>query len=143
MPTGPSFGQGAKELSDLDSAHGLNVSICRRTFGKGVAATTSALLMGSQAAKASGGFDELDAALDGYVANGSVPGLVALVARGDTVHVHAAGVQNVETDVPMQRDTIFAVGALVLGWFILGLKTGWSFTDEELPYARDGGSPVK
>ncbi|MFS8512300.1 MAG: cbb3-type cytochrome c oxidase subunit I [Planifilum fulgidum] len=40
-------------------------------------------------------------------------------------------------------DTIFAVGALVLGWFILGLKTGWSFTDEELPYARDGGSPVK
>jgi nitric oxide reductase subunit B len=40
-------------------------------------------------------------------------------------------------------DTIFAVGALALGWFILGLKTGWSFTDEELPYARDGGSPVK
>ena len=113
MPTGPSFGQGAKELSDLDSAHGSNVSICRRTFGKGVAATTSALLlMGSQAAKASGGFDELDAALDGYVANGSVPGLVALVARGDTVHVHAAGVQNVETDVPMQRDTIFAVASI-------------------------------
>ena len=32
---------------------------------------------------------------------------------------------------------------LALGWFVLGLKTGWSFTDEELPYARDGGSPVK
>ena len=23
-------------------------------------------------------------------------------------------------------DTIFAIGALVLGWFVLGLKTGWS-----------------
>ncbi len=23
-------------------------------------------------------------------------------------------------------DTIFAVGALVLGWFVLGLRTGWS-----------------
>lgn len=26
-------------------------------------------------------------------------------------------------------DTIFALGALVLGWFIVGLKTGWSLTD--------------
>jgi nitric oxide reductase subunit B len=24
-------------------------------------------------------------------------------------------------------DTIFAAGALGLGWFVLGLKTGWSF----------------
>jgi nitric oxide reductase subunit B len=23
-------------------------------------------------------------------------------------------------------DTIFAIGALVLGWFVLGLATGWS-----------------
>jgi nitric oxide reductase subunit B len=27
-------------------------------------------------------------------------------------------------------DTIFAAGALALGWFVLGLKTGWSLTDE-------------
>lgn len=27
-------------------------------------------------------------------------------------------------------DTIFALGAFALGWFILGLKTGWSFEDE-------------
>jgi nitric oxide reductase subunit B len=27
-------------------------------------------------------------------------------------------------------DTIFAIGALGLGWFVLGLKTGWSLTDE-------------
>jgi nitric oxide reductase subunit B len=23
-------------------------------------------------------------------------------------------------------DTIFAIGALILGWFVLGLATGWS-----------------
>ena len=27
-------------------------------------------------------------------------------------------------------DTIFGVGALALGWFVLGLKTGWSFKDK-------------
>jgi nitric oxide reductase subunit B len=27
-------------------------------------------------------------------------------------------------------DTIFALGALGIGWFVLGLKTGWSFTDK-------------
>jgi nitric oxide reductase subunit B len=26
-------------------------------------------------------------------------------------------------------DTLFALGVLALGWFVLGLKTGWSFTD--------------
>ena len=27
-------------------------------------------------------------------------------------------------------DTIFAVGIVALGWFVLGLKTGWSITGE-------------
>jgi nitric oxide reductase subunit B len=27
-------------------------------------------------------------------------------------------------------DTIFAAGVLALGWFVLGLKTGWSLTNE-------------
>ena len=27
-------------------------------------------------------------------------------------------------------DTIFALGAVGIGWFVLGLKTGWSFADE-------------
>ena len=27
-------------------------------------------------------------------------------------------------------DTIFALGALGIGWFVLGLKTGWSFADQ-------------
>jgi nitric oxide reductase subunit B len=25
-------------------------------------------------------------------------------------------------------DTIFGVGVVVLGWFVLGIKTGWSLT---------------
>ncbi|HEX2570363.1 MAG TPA: cbb3-type cytochrome c oxidase subunit I, partial [Polyangia bacterium] len=37
-------------------------------------------------------------------------------------------------------DTLFALGALLLGWFVLGLKTGWSLvpggTREEVPGAR-------
>ena len=33
-------------------------------------------------------------------------------------------------------DTIFAVGTLALGWFVIGLKTGWSVKDElDLPAA--------
>src|SRR4029077_9072052 len=32
-------------------------------------------------------------------------------------------------------DTIFALGAVGIGWFVRGLKTGWSFADkrEEVP----------
>ncbi|GMV93439.1 MAG: nitric oxide reductase [Candidatus Hydrogenedentota bacterium] len=30
-------------------------------------------------------------------------------------------------------DTIFAIGVLALGWFVLGLKTGWSVTGESDP----------
>src|SRR5581483_4360270 len=33
-------------------------------------------------------------------------------------------------------DTIFACGTLALGWFILGLKTGWSLTSEAEPGRR-------
>ena len=27
-------------------------------------------------------------------------------------------------------DTIFGIGVVVLGWFVLGIKTGWSLTDQ-------------
>jgi nitric oxide reductase subunit B len=31
-------------------------------------------------------------------------------------------------------DTVFAAGTLALGWFVLGLKTGWSVREElDLP----------
>lgn len=29
-------------------------------------------------------------------------------------------------------DTIFAIGAFALGWFILGLKTGWSIKKKRI-----------
>lgn len=34
-------------------------------------------------------------------------------------------------------DTIFALGALAIGWFVLGLKTGWSLTGETEKYSAD------
>jgi nitric oxide reductase subunit B len=33
-------------------------------------------------------------------------------------------------------DTIFAFGTLALGWFVLGLKFGWSLTSEAEPGRR-------
>ncbi|WML42893.1 nitric-oxide reductase large subunit [Neobacillus sp. PS3-40] len=39
-------------------------------------------------------------------------------------------------------DTIFAIGALALVWFIIGLKTGWSVTDKRLDYAETEAKKV-
>jgi nitric oxide reductase subunit B len=39
-------------------------------------------------------------------------------------------------------DTIFAAGTLALGWFVIGLKTGWSVRDEvDLPSASEKLAP--
>lgn len=54
----------------------------------------------------------LDAALDARINNGELPGLVALVSRGEMAHVHAAGVQDADTRAPMRRDTIFRVASM-------------------------------
>ena len=35
-------------------------------------------------------------------------------------------------------DTIFTFGALCLGWFVLGLKTGWSLEDATVSFAEEG-----
>ncbi len=42
-------------------------------------------------------------------------------------------------------DTIFGVGVLVLGWFVLGIKTGWSLTDQPDEIAKQfpESAPVK
>ena len=41
-------------------------------------------------------------------------------------------------------DTIFAVGVLALGWFVLGLKTGWSLTGErETGIGRPTAGPTR
>jgi CubicO group peptidase (beta-lactamase class C family) len=54
----------------------------------------------------------LHEALSGHVAEGGVPGLVALVSRGDETHVEALGRQSLEADAPMRRDTIFRIASM-------------------------------
>ncbi|MBE1468758.1 serine hydrolase domain-containing protein [Kibdelosporangium phytohabitans] len=53
----------------------------------------------------------LRSVLTGHVDAGAVPGLVALVARGDEVRVEAIGVQHNGGDTPMRRDTIFRMAS--------------------------------
>ncbi|MCY1044885.1 serine hydrolase [Corallococcus sp. bb12-1] len=50
--------------------------------------------------------------LRGPIEQGGLPGLVALVARGDQVHVDALGVQDVQSRVPMGRDTLFRIASM-------------------------------
>ena len=47
-----------------------------------------------------------------YVGNGSVPGAVGLVARGDRVEVHAVGSADAEGTSPMARDSIFRIASI-------------------------------
>ncbi|WP_424216398.1 serine hydrolase domain-containing protein (plasmid) [Streptomyces sp. BI20] len=54
----------------------------------------------------------LRAVLEARVADGSVPGAVALVAVGDRVEVAAAGTASVPDGTPMARDSIFRIASL-------------------------------
>jgi CubicO group peptidase (beta-lactamase class C family) len=58
------------------------------------------------------GFGDLAELLDARIAAGDPPGLVALVARGDAVWVHVAGLRDLSTRVPMTRDTLFAIASI-------------------------------
>ncbi len=51
-------------------------------------------------------------AMQRYVDRGDVVGLVALVARGDAVHVDTAGLQDADSGVKMARDTIFRIASM-------------------------------
>ena len=55
---------------------------------------------------------ELRDILQTYVGNGSVPGAVGLIARGDRVEVEAAGSADVDGTCPMARDSIFRVASI-------------------------------
>src|SRR5665213_1521074 len=46
------------------------------------------------------------------VAGGEVAGAVALVARRDTIHVEAIGVQDLASGPPMRRDTLFRIASM-------------------------------
>ncbi len=54
----------------------------------------------------------LDRILDGYVERGEMPGIVALVSRGDHTHVHTCGTMTLGGDKPMRRDTIFRIASM-------------------------------
>jgi CubicO group peptidase (beta-lactamase class C family) len=53
------------------------------------------------------GLDRLHGAMAARVAKGEFPGMVALLARGEEVHVDAIGAVAFGSNEPMRRDTIF------------------------------------
>jgi len=50
--------------------------------------------------------------LQPHVGDGSAPGVVGLVARGDSVEVQAVGAVDVEGTAPMARDSIFRIASI-------------------------------
>jgi CubicO group peptidase (beta-lactamase class C family) len=56
--------------------------------------------------------DDMVAGLRGHVERGDLPGLVTLVARGDTVRVDALGVQDLDSREPMRRDSLFRLASM-------------------------------
>ena len=66
--------------------------------------------MGSAAGLTAAGLKGLHAAAEGHVGDEKVPGLVALVARGDQVHVEALGTLSVGGP-PVARDSMFRIAS--------------------------------
>ncbi|MEU6780318.1 serine hydrolase domain-containing protein [Nonomuraea angiospora] len=58
------------------------------------------------------GLDRMRQVLAGHVGPGAVPGLVALVGRGDETHVEALGTLHAGGTEPMRRDTLFRMASL-------------------------------
>ncbi|HEY2764930.1 MAG TPA: serine hydrolase domain-containing protein [Pseudonocardiaceae bacterium] len=50
--------------------------------------------------------------LESYVTNGTVPGAVSLIARGDRIEVQAVGSADVDGAAPMGRDSIFRFASI-------------------------------
>ncbi|MGI5290416.1 serine hydrolase domain-containing protein [Nonomuraea polychroma] len=57
------------------------------------------------------GLDRLRDVLARHVESGKIPGLVALVGRGDETHVEAIGSMRHDGGAPMRRDTIFRMAS--------------------------------
>ena len=58
------------------------------------------------------GIDRLHQAMAARVENGSLPGMVTLVARGDDVYVDVIGAMAFGAERPMRRDTIFRITSM-------------------------------
>jgi CubicO group peptidase (beta-lactamase class C family) len=109
------YGTGNRQPgASVRSTDRADLTMSRRTFGAGIAGSVAAAHVPRSvfAGTSADDIDGLFAALDGHVAGGSVPGFVALLGRGNSVHVHTAGVRDIESAAPMQRDTIFAVASI-------------------------------
>lgn len=57
------------------------------------------------------GLNNMREVLARYVDSGRIPGLVALVSRGDETHVEAIGTMRHDGGAPMRRDTIFRMAS--------------------------------
>ncbi|MEV6158145.1 serine hydrolase domain-containing protein [Nonomuraea sp. NPDC052129] len=57
------------------------------------------------------GLRRLREVLERHVESGKIPGLVALVSRGEETHVEAIGTMRHEGGAPMRRDTIFRMAS--------------------------------
>ena len=58
------------------------------------------------------GLDRVHRVLSGYVQRGTVPGLVAAVAKGDSTHVEALGRRDADRGAAMSRDSIFRIASM-------------------------------
>ncbi|HEU4616929.1 MAG TPA: serine hydrolase domain-containing protein [Gammaproteobacteria bacterium] len=58
------------------------------------------------------GLERMHAVLAGHVERGDLPGLVALVGRGEEVHVETLGNLDFGRSAPMRRDSIFRIASL-------------------------------
>ena len=58
------------------------------------------------------GLDRIAAAVARHVDDGTVPGAVWLVARGDDVHAGAVGHPSVEGSEPLRRDALFRISSM-------------------------------
>ena len=55
---------------------------------------------------------DLHTTMNGYVQRGEIPGIVTLIACGDEIHVDATGVNLVDGQRLMRRDTIFRIASI-------------------------------
>jgi CubicO group peptidase (beta-lactamase class C family) len=58
------------------------------------------------------GLDRVHRVLSGYVQRGTVPGLVAAVAKGDSTHIEALGRRDADRGAAMSRDSIFRIASM-------------------------------
>ena len=58
------------------------------------------------------GIERLGSALEAHVKSGEMPGLAALVARGDAVHTVGVGTIAVDDPTPMGTDTVVRIASL-------------------------------